>query len=474
MKFDYVIIGSGPAGSVLAWHLSKLNFKIALIDRSNSKKKIVNDFFLPYVNKCPNYYTPVFSDQLGGNSALWHNKIYLISKKEFKMKDWSVNYDELLLHSRDLSSKFNITNSNNLEKIESYNRSDFELHYSERCKIGNIFDFLKIKEIQNIEVMENSSPIKVNFDNNLKADSVIVRDQNNKIDIKININRSLIFCAGGIGNAHLIQNLIPIKNNIVGKFLSDHPHVNIAKIDSKQVDYYKRILKPNIKNNISNISEKERNEEAAIVYKYYETIGAVQLDYKKDPMRYLRRLFLKIPSNIIRKLLYIFGFFMTKMNGLLSKIGIIYGNYYKYSFEFFFSQSQEKNNKIFLDEKITDKFGLKKANIKWQISNQDEKNYNDIIDLVIKENNVETKDRFKNDFANNFYRSGLSGLHPSCTTRMGKDNKDSVVDGNLKIHEIKNVYVCGSSVFPVNGITNPTWTIMTLANRLAKHLAKVD
>ncbi len=39
MKFDYVIIGSGPAGSVLAWHLSKLNFKIALIDRSNSKKK---------------------------------------------------------------------------------------------------------------------------------------------------------------------------------------------------------------------------------------------------------------------------------------------------------------------------------------------------------------------------------------------------------------------------------------------------
>ena len=64
MKFDYVIIGSGPAGSVLAWHLAKLNFKIALIDRSNSKKKIVNDFYLPYVNKCPNYYTPVFSDHL--------------------------------------------------------------------------------------------------------------------------------------------------------------------------------------------------------------------------------------------------------------------------------------------------------------------------------------------------------------------------------------------------------------------------
>ena len=39
MKFDYVIIGSGPAGSVLAWKLAKLNFDIAIIDRSNSQKK---------------------------------------------------------------------------------------------------------------------------------------------------------------------------------------------------------------------------------------------------------------------------------------------------------------------------------------------------------------------------------------------------------------------------------------------------
>ena len=416
----------------------------------------------------------MFSDQLGGNSALWHNKIYLMSEKEFNLKDWLISYDELLLYSRDLSEKFNINNSNNLEKIESYNNSDLKLHYSERCKIGNIFDFLKIKEIINIKVIENSSPVKINFDNHLRAYDVTVRDQNNKTDIKITINKSIVFCAGGIGNAHLIQNLIPIKNNFVGKFLSDHPHVNIGRINSKQFTQFRKILKPNIKNNIFDISEKEKKEEAAIVHKNLSTIGAAQLDYKKDPMRYLRRLFLKIPSNIIRKILYIFGFFMTKINGLFSKIGIIYGRYYKYSFEFFFSQSQEKNNEVFLDKKISDKFGLKKANINWQISQQDEKNYNDIIDLVIKENKVEKKDRFENDFAKNFYKSGLSGLHPSCTTRIGKDNKDSVVDGNLKIHDTNNVYVCGSSVFPVNGITNPTWTIMTLANRLAKHLAKID
>ena len=63
---------------------------------------------------------------------------------------------------------------------------------------------------------------------------------------------------------------------------------------------------------------------------------------------------------------------------------------------------------------------------------------------------------------------------PLFGTRMGKNKADSVVDGNLKIHNTKNVFICGSSVFPLNGITNPTWTIMTLANRLAKHLAKIQ
>mgnify|MGYP001295145562 CR=1 FL=1 len=70
MLFDFVIIGSGPAGSILAWRLAKLNFNIALVDQANSKKKIINDYFLPYVNKSPSHYNPVFSNRLGGNSVL--------------------------------------------------------------------------------------------------------------------------------------------------------------------------------------------------------------------------------------------------------------------------------------------------------------------------------------------------------------------------------------------------------------------
>jgi choline dehydrogenase-like flavoprotein len=62
------------------------------------------------------------------------------------------------------------------------------------------------------------------------------------------------------------------------------------------------------------------------------------------------------------------------------------------------------------------------------------------------------------------------GRHPSGTTRMHSDEHVGVVDGDCRLHELSNVYVAGSSVFPTIGIANPTLTIVALAVRLADHL----
>ena len=46
MEFDYIIIGSGPAGSILSKELSDSGFKVALIDRAQNKRtSSINDFF---------------------------------------------------------------------------------------------------------------------------------------------------------------------------------------------------------------------------------------------------------------------------------------------------------------------------------------------------------------------------------------------------------------------------------------------
>jgi choline dehydrogenase-like flavoprotein len=63
--------------------------------------------------------------------------------------------------------------------------------------------------------------------------------------------------------------------------------------------------------------------------------------------------------------------------------------------------------------------------------------------------------------------------HHMGTTRMSTDSTKGVVDPNLKVHSLNNLYVAGASVFPSAGISNPTFTIITLSIRLAEHLTKV-
>jgi choline dehydrogenase-like flavoprotein len=55
--------------------------------------------------------------------------------------------------------------------------------------------------------------------------------------------------------------------------------------------------------------------------------------------------------------------------------------------------------------------------------------------------------------------------------RMGTDQRESVVDRNLRTHAVSNLYICDGSVTPTQGSANPALTIMALAARLADHLA---
>lgn len=57
------------------------------------------------------------------------------------------------------------------------------------------------------------------------------------------------------------------------------------------------------------------------------------------------------------------------------------------------------------------------------------------------------------------------------TLKMGTDKKTSVVDPNLRAHEVPNLYVASAATFPSSlGPTNPTLTLAALTLRLAARL----
>ena len=64
----------------------------------------------------------------------------------------------------------------------------------------------------------------------------------------------------------------------------------------------------------------------------------------------------------------------------------------------------------------------------------------------------------------------LGDGHHMGGTRMGIDKFNSVVNKDLKVHGINNLYISGSSTFMTSGYTNPTFTIVQLAIRLAEKI----
>jgi choline dehydrogenase-like flavoprotein len=61
--------------------------------------------------------------------------------------------------------------------------------------------------------------------------------------------------------------------------------------------------------------------------------------------------------------------------------------------------------------------------------------------------------------------------HQAGTARFGSDPGASVADVNCKAHELDNLYIADSSIFPSIGAVNPALTIMANAIRVGDHLA---
>jgi choline dehydrogenase-like flavoprotein len=76
----------------------------------------------------------------------------------------------------------------------------------------------------------------------------------------------------------------------------------------------------------------------------------------------------------------------------------------------------------------------------------------------------------------NFYMSKnlpLAGVaHQAGTCRFGTDPTSSVLDVNCKAHEVDNLYVADTSVFPSIGAVAPALTAMANAIRVGEHIAE--
>ncbi len=141
--------------------------------------------------------------------------------------------------------------------------------------------------------------------------------------------------------------------------------------------------------------------------------------------------------------------------------------------DFYHEMLPWKESRVSLADSKDPVFGQRQTQIDWQLNPDSERNYNSLTQFYktsVKQNNPSATVNIQPwaDVEKNMVVNG----HHLGTTRMGWSEKDGVVDRNLKVFGTDNLYVAGSSIWATAGISNPTFSIITFSIRLADHIGE--
>jgi len=151
---------------------------------------------------------------------------------------------------------------------------------------------------------------------------------------------------------------------------------------------------------------------------------------------------------------------------LLSSLRESYGN--SIAMGGLVGQPPRKENRVTLDTSTTDDHGNPVPDIQWSWGERLERSVgraNEIQHAVLSELGVDIS-----------WTVGPADTGPAYhhmgTTRMGTDPAESVVDPQLRAHDVTNLSIASSSVFVSAGSMNPTLTIAALALKCADHVSE--
>ena len=462
LNYDVVIIGSGPAGLTLALELEQKNISSLIIEAGDknftdeSQKfyegKIIGDRYAELsVTRLRQY---------GGSSGHWGGVCRTLESLDFAK--WPIKKDDLEIYSNQAKKILNLKRNNFYTKKFSNNFDLVKFEISPlrfRDKYYN-----QIKKSKYINLIINSYVLELYGEEKIDG----LKFRNNKKDHFLSAKCFVLAC-GGIENSrlmllikrknpHLINKEMPI-----GNYFLEHPYNKVAEafIDVKQFEKYlnKKSLINDIKFNCDLWFVIAPNNKFNKLNNILESV--IHFSFRYEDTSIYKKTFIKklecVAPRYLRKAIN-----ENKHKVIIATIAIQT------------SQKLDINNSVKLNQNKKDPIGIDQPILYWKKSDlvrkTFKKNIEKISDLFLQENlgRIGIDDFIYSD--ESFENEG--GGHHMGGTKMGYNKQDSVVDRNLAVHGIRNLFICGSSVFVTAGYANPTYTIVQLSIRLAEHLNK--
>ncbi len=451
-NFPVIIIGSGPAGISVALKLEEKKIKSLIIEAGDEE----------YNHESQDYYeAKVIGDeindlkysrlrQFGGTSNQWGG--WSKPMEDYNLSSWGIN-NQLSDYKKQTCKILNIKNQfrksnldNNFNQIEfQYSKVNFKEKYKQHINKSKYINLILNTQIINFYGQEK---LTTHVECVYKKKKYLLK------------SKYFVLATGGVENSRIllwtrqITNLVD-KDLPIGRNWMTHPWfiVGHGVLKKKELAKYLGNKFIDVDGPLHISSSKNFKDQNLLS-------GSLYMNSLENE---------KIYKEIVKDILCIAPNFGKKIARSFLKKDLKCGNIF-----FHFEELPNSNNRITLDKSIKDKNGVPITNLFYKKSNFTLKKSKIMIEnfantcrkldlgrVAVKKNILDLKN----------YES-LGVYHHIGGTTLGVNKKNSVVDINLKVHNNKNLFVTGSSVFPTSGYTNPTFTIIQLSLRLGEHISK--
>jgi len=475
IKYDVCIFGAGPAGITLARTLAAKGQIVALVEgggleysevsQSSYEGKNIGELKNERISGCRLRFFGGASNHWGGRCAIPSN--FNFERPDFEgLPGWPIKLDDVLAYLPKALEIVDIPTDAFSHPRAPFDSqlfiSDVKALSRPPTHFGDKY-LTEIKSSSKIHAYINANLININLRKN--GDSLSgteVRNYNG--DHFVFTAKHYVLALGGIENARILLNSDKQLVNGIGNHSG---FVGRCFMDSLNVEFGRFV--------VENMQIMRQGIELNPSFKLLKMHGIGNAVLAFDPHVHIEQYGrLKVLKSAVLDAICKSEFatdILRKFNDLdCQGDGVITS---------MIEQSPNPDSRIILDTE-QDRFGLRKVKLDWRLSNEDRKTirilgFESAKELArMKIARVQLKDFILDDRL----EIPSSAIDPHChhmgTTRMSTNQNFGVVDENCKVHNLSNLYIAGSSVFPCCGGVNPTLTIIMLSLRLSDNIASLD
>jgi choline dehydrogenase-like flavoprotein len=449
------IVGAGPAGMMLARELAKSG-PVLLLEGGGLMFDPVglglydgDNVGIPYP------LTTTRARQFGGSTALWNGYCAQFDAQDFMRRDWvphsgwPFGAEELQPYYARTAALLNLGDVN-FDARDIARRSGSALPLDNDRVEPTVWRF-------GTPIVRFADRFREEFESSREITTML---HANVVDIRLNRDHSavtelqvrtlegcqgivaadrFVLACGGLETPRILLNAntqvspgIGNVNGLVGRFFMEHPHLSIPGLNPSDERFCRSWTQHGIYDDAK------------------EYMSCVGLSSQERANRKI----LNARVHVYRS--------PAMADGEAPRVGI------------FLEQAPNADSRVSLCGE-TDALGMRRLRLDWRVNELDWTSFESTAAVIRAE--FEAVDIGSSQVSCASVVRDPSSLlytnHHLGTTRMSNRAVDGVVDGNGRVHDLENLYIVGGSTFPTGSWANPTFTVVSLALRLADHLSSL-